>query len=79
MNQKNNILNIKDYEILISESVGKGHPDKICDQISDHILDACLKIDSESRVACEVMAANTLIIVSGEITTKANINVENEV
>lgn len=79
MNQKNNILNIKDYEILISESVGKGHPDKICDQISDHILDACLKIDPESRVACEVMAANTLIIVSGEITTKANINVENEV
>ncbi len=69
----------KEYEILLAESVGKGHPDKICDQISDHILDACLKIDPESRVACEVMAANTLIVVSGEITTKANINVENEV
>lgn len=75
----NNLYKNNEYEILVSESVGKGHPDKICDQISDRILDACLKIDPESRVACEVMAANTLIVVSGEITTKANINVENEV
>lgn len=75
----NNLYNNNEYEVLVAESVGKGHPDKICDQISDRILDACLKIDPESRVACEVMAANTLIVVSGEISTKANINVENEV
>lgn len=77
MNKKLNI--VEEKEILVAEAVGKGHPDKICDQISDYILDACLKVDPESRVACEVMAANRLIIVSGEITTKANINVENEV
>jgi len=59
-----------------SESVGPGHPDKICDQISDAVLDACLQQDPFSRVACETMATTNLIIIGGEITTKAVINVE---
>lgn len=63
-------------EILVAESVGKGHPDKICDQIADTILDACLTQDKNSRVACEVMASNRLIVVGGEISTTANYNVE---
>jgi len=53
-----------------SESVGEGHPDKLCDQISDAILDACLKEDPESRVACETFASMSLILTGGEITTK---------
>ncbi|MDR1212353.1 MAG: methionine adenosyltransferase [Spirochaetaceae bacterium] len=53
-----------------SESVGEGHPDKLCDQISDAILDACLKDDPESRVACESFASTAMVLVGGEITTK---------
>ncbi|MDR2552717.1 MAG: methionine adenosyltransferase [Treponema sp.] len=53
-----------------SESVGEGHPDKLCDQVSDAILDACLNDDSESRVACETFASTSMILVGGEITTK---------
>jgi S-adenosylmethionine synthetase len=53
-----------------SESVGEGHPDKLCDQISDAILDACLKDDPESRVACETFASTSLVLIGGEITTK---------
>ena len=52
-----------------SESVGEGHPDKLCDQISDAILDACLRDDPLSRVACETFASTSLILVGGEITT----------
>jgi len=52
-----------------SESVGEGHPDKLCDQISDAILDACLKDDPQSRVACETFASTSLVLVGGEITT----------
>ena len=52
-----------------SESVGEGHPDKLCDQISDAILDACLKEDPESRVGCETFASASLVLVGGEITT----------
>jgi S-adenosylmethionine synthetase len=52
-----------------SESVGEGHPDKLCDQISDAILDACLKEDPQSRVACETFASTSLVLVGGEITT----------
>ena len=52
-----------------SESVGEGHPDKLCDQISDAILDACLKDDPNSRVACETFASSSLVLVGGEITT----------
>ena len=52
-----------------SESVGEGHPDKLCDQVSDAILDACLKDDHHSRVACETFASTSLVLVGGEITT----------
>jgi S-adenosylmethionine synthetase len=52
-----------------SESVGEGHPDKLCDQISDAILDACLRDDPNSRVACETFASASLVLVGGEITT----------
>ena len=52
-----------------SESVGEGHPDKLCDQVSDAILDACLKDDPLSRVACETYASTSLVLVGGEITT----------
>ncbi|MDR2864840.1 MAG: methionine adenosyltransferase [Spirochaetaceae bacterium] len=53
-----------------SESVGEGHPDKLCDQVSDAILDACLTEDPQSRVACESFASTSLVLVGGEITTK---------
>ncbi|MCL2479334.1 MAG: methionine adenosyltransferase [Treponema sp.] len=52
-----------------SESVGEGHPDKLCDQVSDAILDACLRDDPQSRVACETFASTSLVLVGGEITT----------
>ena len=48
--------------VFTSESVGKGHPDKLCDQISDAVLDACLDIDPHSRVACETMAGFNMVI-----------------
>ena len=62
--------------IFTSESVSEGHPDKICDQISDAILDACLKEDPNSRVACETLIKNNSVIVAGEVTTQANVNYE---
>jgi S-adenosylmethionine synthetase len=52
-----------------SESVGEGHPDKLCDQVSDAILDACIKDDPQSRVACETFASTSMVLVGGEITT----------
>ncbi len=57
-----------------SESVTEGHPDKICDQISDAVLDACLEEDPRSRVACEVAVKTGFVLVMGEITTKAQFN-----
>ncbi|KAF5092481.1 hypothetical protein D0Z00_004565 [Geotrichum galactomycetum] len=57
-----------------SESVGEGHPDKICDQVSDAILDACLKEDPLSKVACETAAKTGMIMVFGEITTSAKLD-----
>src|SRR3712207_2797978 len=54
--------------IFSSESVGEGHPDKVCDTISDAVLDACLKLDPNSRVACETYAKSNVVIVGGEIT-----------
>ncbi len=62
--------------IFTSESVSEGHPDKICDQISDAILDACLKEDPNSRVACETLIKNNSVIVAGEVTTQANVDYE---
>ncbi|KAG0317385.1 methionine adenosyltransferase sam2, partial [Podila horticola] len=60
--------------LFTSESVGEGHPDKICDQISDAILDACLEQDPMSKVACETAAKTGMIMVLGEITTKAHLD-----
>lgn len=57
--------------IFSSESVGEGHPDKVCDTISDAILDACLTQDSASRVACETFVKSNVVVVGGEITTSA--------
>ena len=60
--------------IFSSESVGEGHPDKVCDTISDAVLDACLTQDKNSRVACETYAKSNIVIVGGEITTKAKLD-----
>ena len=60
--------------IFSSESVGEGHPDKVCDTISDAILDACLTLDPTSRVACETYCKSNIVIVGGEITTKAKLD-----
>ena len=57
--------------IFSSESVGEGHPDKVCDTISDAVLDACLAQDKYSRVACETLVKSNVVVVAGEITTKA--------
>ncbi|MBD2559582.1 MULTISPECIES: methionine adenosyltransferase [Nostoc] len=63
--------------LFTSESVTEGHPDKICDQISDTILDALLTHDPSSRVAAEVVVNTGLVLITGEITTKANVNFVN--
>ena len=67
---------MKNY-LFTSESVTEGHPDKVCDQISDAILDAILKQDTEARVACETMITTARVIVSAEITTTASIDYKN--
>jgi S-adenosylmethionine synthetase len=59
-----------------SESVTEGHPDKFCDQVSDAIVDECLKHDPNSRVACETYATLGTVFVGGEVTTRAEFNVE---
>jgi len=60
--------------LFTSESVSEGHPDKMCDQISDGVLDALLTVDPESRVACETLIKTGMVVIAGEITTRANIN-----
>ena len=60
--------------LFTSESVSMGHPDKVADQISDAILDHCLTADPTSRVACETLVTTDLAIVSGEITSKADLS-----
>jgi S-adenosylmethionine synthetase len=60
--------------IFSSESVGEGHPDKVCDTISDYVLDACLAQDPFSRVACECFVKSNLVVVGGEITTQARLD-----
>src|SRR5512136_812662 len=60
--------------LFTSESVTEGHPDKLCDGISDCVLDACLAQDQRSRVACEALAKTGMVVVAGEITTRAVIN-----
>ena len=65
-----------DKVLFTSESVTEGHPDKVCDQISDAILDALLEQDPMSRVACETATTTGLVLVMGEITTKANVDIQ---
>jgi S-adenosylmethionine synthetase len=67
-------LAAKNRYLFTSESVTEGHPDKIADQISDAILDACLAEDTTSRVACETLTATGLVVIAGEITTKAYVD-----
>jgi S-adenosylmethionine synthetase len=68
-------LNASEY-LFSSESVTEGHPDKICDQISDAILDDYLKQDPESRVACETLIAKNILTIAGEITSLGSVNIE---
>jgi len=65
-----------DTFLFTSESVNEGHPDKICDQVSDAVLDACLKEDAQSKVACETATKTGMVMVFGEITTKGKPNYE---
>src|SRR6201995_5208023 len=65
--------------LFTSESVTEGHPDKIADQISDAILDACLTEDPSSRVACETLTATGFVVIAGEITTKAYVDFQSVV
>jgi S-adenosylmethionine synthetase len=67
---------MKGKHFFTSESVTEGHPDKVCDRISDSVLDAALAVDSESRVACECLVTTNFLIVAGEITTKAELDIE---
>ena len=62
--------------IFSSESVTEGHPDKVCDTVSDAILDACLEQDPKSRVACETLVKDNILVLAGEITTGAKFNYE---
>ena len=63
-------------KLFTSESVGEGHPDKLCDQISDAVLDACLRDDPKSHVACETFASTALILIGGEITTNTFVDIQ---
>lgn len=67
---------MKQRKLFTSESVTEGHPDKVCDQISDAILDAVLAQDPMARVACETVASKDLVLVTGEITTTATVDFE---
>jgi len=69
-------LSSRNRYLFTSESVTEGHPDKIADQISDAVLDACLAEDASSRVACETLTATGLVVVAGEITTKAYVELQ---
>jgi S-adenosylmethionine synthetase len=75
---KEDIMKARSY-FFTSESVGEGHPDKLCDQVSDAILDACLREDPQSRVACETFASTSLVLIGGEITTKTFVDFQDVV
>ena len=62
---------MSEYKTFTSESVSEGHPDKLADQISDAILDAFLKDDPDSRVACETLVKTDLVVIAGEISSNA--------
>merc|ERR1712223_216165 len=65
--------------LFSSESVNEGHPDKLCDQVSDAVLDACLAEDPKSKVACETATKDNMVMVAGEITTQAKLDYEKTV
>jgi len=67
---------MSDYSLFTSESVSAGHPDKMADQISDAVLDAMLAQDGESRVACETLLKGSLIVVAGEIRSRADVDID---
>ena len=67
---------MNEHKLFTSESVGEGHPDKLCDQISDAVLDACLRDDPKSHVACETFASTALILIGGEITTSTFVDIQ---
>lgn len=68
---------VEEREFLFSsESVNEGHPDKLCDQVSDSVLDACLAVDPKSKVACETAVKDNMVMVLGEITTQAKLDYE---
>ena len=67
---------MSDKFLFTSESVTEGHPDKICDQISDAVLDAIMAQDPMSRVACETACTTGLVLVMGEVTTKATVDIQ---
>lgn len=64
------------YDIFTSESVSNGHPDKLADRISDAVLDAHLAIDPNARVACETLVKSEIVVIAGEVSSKAEVNVE---
>jgi len=74
MNHTHDTKNTNETFLFTSESVGEGHPDKICDQVSDAVLDAHLEQDPDARVACETFAKTGMILVGGEITSKARVD-----
>ena len=67
---------MSEYKVFTSESVSEGHPDKMADQISDAVLDAMLKDDPESRVACETLVKDNMVVLAGEITSKSDPDLE---
>jgi len=72
-----NIKSLKEgHFYFTSESVTEGHPDKLCDSLSDSILDACFAQDPNSKVACESVAKSNTIMIAGEITSKADIDID---
>ena len=62
----------KKHYLFTSESVGEGHPDKLCDQISDAVLDECLRLDANAHVACETFATTDFVLVGGEVKFTKN-------
>ena len=67
---------MSEYKVFTSESVSEGHPDKMADQISDAVLDAMLKDDPDSRVACETLVKDNLVVLAGEITSRSEPDLE---
>src|SRR5438445_2602989 len=74
--QSRTITDMHNSYLFTSESVSEGHPDKVADQISDGVLDAILKEDPRGRVACETLVKTGVVVVAGEITTRAWVDVE---